>query len=191
MSDFPAPDDPGRDEALPPLAAEDYSCASCAVNYSEISIPHAVEVIQTIPSAVREAVLDVPEPARGQRPSPQVWSVTEYACHLRDVYATFTIRLHRVRSERQPALEPMFADLRAQRFRYSQRDVGPVLDELAVNVAGFCDEIASVRPQDWDRLATRLPHEQRSARWLVRQAMHEGIHHLADIGAVAAAVSSS
>jgi hypothetical protein len=34
---------------------------------------------------------------------------------------------------------------------------------------------------DWDRIATRLPGEDRTARWLVRQAMHEGIHHLGDI----------
>jgi hypothetical protein len=33
-----------------------------------------------------------------------------------------------------------------------------------------------------------LPGEQRSARWLVRQAMHEGVHHLADIRTVGAAV---
>jgi hypothetical protein len=33
----------------------------------------------------------------------------------------------------------------------------------------------------WDRIATRLHGEQRTARWLVRQAMHEGVHHLADI----------
>jgi hypothetical protein len=33
----------------------------------------------------------------------------------------------------------------------------------------------------WDRIATRLPGEDRTARWLVRQAMHEGVHHLGDI----------
>jgi hypothetical protein len=190
MSAFSAPDDPDRKDALPPLAAEDHTCASCALSYSEVSVPHAVEVIQTLPTAVCDAALAVPEPARRQRPAPQVWCVTEYVCHVRDVYATYTIRLHRVRTEHQPVLEPMLNDLRARRFRYRDRDVGPILDELAANVAGFCDEIARVGPQDWDRLATRLPHERRSARWLVRQAMHEGIHHLADIRAVATAVTS-
>jgi hypothetical protein len=78
----------------------------------------------------------------------------------------------------------MLNDLRARRFRYNERDIGPVLDELAANVAGFCEEIARVGSGDWDRVATRMPGEQRSARWLVRQAMHEGVHHLADIRAV-------
>jgi hypothetical protein len=30
-------------------------------------------------------------------------------------------------------------------------------------------------------MVTPLPGEERTARWLVRQAMHEGVHHLGDI----------
>jgi DinB superfamily len=188
MSDFDAQEGTSSRDGLPPLAAEDYTCSGCALDYSEISVGQAAEVIQAIPAAVRDAVFAVPDYARRQRPSPQVWSVTEYVCHLRDVYASFTIRLHRTRIEDRPALEPMFGDLRARWFRYNERDLVPVLDELAANAAGFCEEIVRASPQDWDRVATRLPGEQRSARWLVRQAMHEGVHHLADIRTVGAAV---
>jgi hypothetical protein len=191
MSDFSAHDATGSSDGLPPLAAEDYTCARCALDYSEILVEHAAEVIQAIPAAVRDAVSAVPDYARRQRPNPQVWSVTEYVCHLRDVYASFTIRLHRTRIEDRPALEPMFGDLRARWFRYNERDLVPVLEELAANAAGFCEDIVRTSPQDWDRVATRLPGEQRSARWLVRQAMHEGVHHLADIRTVGAAVDTN
>ena len=184
MSDFCASEDACARDTLPPLPAEDYACSRCALDYSVTSVEHAAEVIQTIPAAVRDALFAVPEHARRQRPSPQIWSVTEYVCHLRDVYASYTIRLHRARTEDRPTLEPMLNDLRARRFRYNERDVVPILDELAANAAGFCEEIARAGPQDWDRVATRLPGEQRSARWLVRQAMHEGVHHLADIRTV-------
>jgi hypothetical protein len=94
---------------------------------------------------------------------------------------TFTIRLHRTRYEDRPALEPMFNDLRARRFRYNECDLAAVLDELAAAALGFGEEVASMEEQDWDGVATRLPGEQRTARWLVRQAMHEGVHHLGDI----------
>jgi DinB superfamily len=110
-----------------------------------------------------------------------VWSVAEYLCHLRDVYVSFTIRLHRVHTEQQPALEPMFNDLRARRFRYNDCDIDATLGELAAAAAGFRDEVARTGEHDWDRVATRLPGEERTARWLVRQAMHEGVHHLGDI----------
>ena len=184
MGDFCEPESPSARDVLLPLPAEDYTCARCALSYSEISVEHAVGVIQTIPAAVRDAVFAIPEHARRRRPDPQVWSVTEYVCHLRDVYASYTIRLHRTCTENRPALEPMLNDLRARRFRYNDRDVVSVVDELAANAAGFCEEIVSVGAQAWDRVATRLPGEQRSVRWLVRQAMHEGVHHLADIRAV-------
>ena len=170
---------------LPQLAAEDHVCTRCALDYSQVSVQRAVETIVAMPAAFRDGVSAVPEAARRQRPGPQVWSVTEYVCHVRDVYASFTLRLHRACTEDRPALEPMFSDLRAQRFRYNQRDLVPVLDELAANVVGFCEEIAGVDQRDWDRVVCRLPDEQRTARWLVRQAMHEGVHHLADIHAVA------
>jgi hypothetical protein len=116
--------------------------------------------------------------------------VLEYLCHLRDVYATSTIRLHRVRTEDSPVLEPMLNDLRARRFRYGERDPVAVLDELGAAVAGFLDETRRVTGPDWDRTATRLPGERRTARWLVRHAAHEGVHHLRDVDAVAAAVTA-
>jgi hypothetical protein len=111
--------------------------------------------------------------------------VLEYLCHLRDVYAVYTIRLYRTRTEDRPSLEPMLNDLRVVRFRYNDRDVAPMLAELGDNARGLIDEAAKFSDEEWDRLATRLPGEERGARWILRQAMHEGTHHVRDIAAVA------
>ena len=171
---------PDNHEQLPPLAAEDYTCDVCALVYPEITIDDAVGVIVGLPGAVRAVVSAIPpEACRAQ--GRQVWSVAEYLCHLRDVYISYTIRLHRIRAEDRPALEPMFNDLRARRFRYNHCDINATLDELSAAAEGFCEQIARTEEGDWDRIATRLPGEDRTARWLVRQAMHEGIHHLGDI----------
>ncbi|SDX93782.1 6-phosphogluconate dehydrogenase (decarboxylating) [Modestobacter sp. DSM 44400] len=101
---------------------------------------------------------------------------------MHDVYATFTIRLHRARAEDDPALEPMLNDLRARRFGYRDAAVDPALDQL--HVAGFLAEVARIRLDDWARPVHRLPDEHRSALWLVRQAAHENAHHLHDIAEV-------
>jgi uncharacterized damage-inducible protein DinB len=170
-----------KSEQLPPLASEDHACAECALAYTEISIEDAVSVITGLPSAVREAVSAIPAEAHRVRRGQQVWSVAEYLCHLRDVYVAFTIRLHRIRTEDRPAMEPMFNDLRARRFRYNDCDVEATLGELAAAAAGFCEQVARTEEGEWDRIGTRLPGEDRTARWLVRQAMHEGVHHLGDI----------
>lgn len=168
-------------EALPPLAAEHHVCKDCRLSYAQVSVDGAADVVLSIPAAVRDAVSAVPTEALRLRTGAGGWSVTEYVCHLRDVYATYTIRLHRARIEDRPVLEPMFNDLRARRFRYNERDVDAVMDELAANVTGFRDEVLQVRPDQWERVVTRLSGEQRTARWVVRQALHEGQHHLNDI----------
>ncbi|OBF04878.1 hypothetical protein A5730_17795 [Mycobacterium sp. ACS4054] len=167
--------------SLPPLAGENYVCADCGLSYSDTPPGEAVGVIAALPDRVREAVSAIPPDARRARPGAGVWSVAEYLCHLRDVYVSFTIRLHRVRTEDRPAWEPMLNDLRARRFRYNDCDIDATLGELAAAAAGFRDEVARIADDGWDRTGTRLPGERRTARWLVRQAMHEGVHHLADI----------
>lgn len=98
--------------SLPPLAAEDHVCDPCSVAYLGTRIDDAVAVIAGLPGAVADAIGAIPPEARRVRPAPDVWSVAEYLCHVRDVYVSFTIRLHRVRTEQEPVLEPMFNDLR-------------------------------------------------------------------------------
>jgi hypothetical protein len=177
---------------VPPLQAEDYVCAGCAMAYAEVSVEEAVQQITSVPEQVRSAVAAIDAADRPgllrQRPEPATWSVTEYACHLRDVYVTYTIRLHRARTEDRPVLEPMLNDLRARRFRYNERDLAAVLDELGAAATGFTEEARRNQREQWDRTVTRLPGEQRTARWLVRQALHEGRHHVTDIRRVGAEV---
>lgn len=116
------------------------------------------------------------------RPAPEVWSPVEYLCHVRDVFVSHLIRLHRARTEEDPGLEPMFNDLRTRRLRYGERDASSTLDELEAAVAGLLEEVERFRPEDWSRPVHRLPGEVRTARWLLRNAAHEGIHHLGDLG---------
>ncbi len=168
-------------QSLPPLSPEDHVCHACDFDFAAIDVPVALAAIESLPPQVRSAVAAAPDVRLRRRPAPDVWSAMEYVCHLRDVYATYTIRLHRARTEDSPAVEPMFSDLRALRFRYSRLPLLPVLDELESHVIGFRDEAATLAPQDWRRTVSRRPEEVRTAGWLVRQALHEGRHHLADI----------
>jgi hypothetical protein len=167
--------------AIPPLVGEDHICTECGLSYPELTIETAAQIIRSVPSAVRAAVTQVSPEALRRRPRLGTWSALEYICHLRDVYITSTIRVHRARTEDRPALEPMLNDLRARRFRYNEYAIGGVLDELAACVSGFCEEINRLTQSDCERTVTRLRGEERTARWLVRQAAHEGQHHLQDI----------
>jgi hypothetical protein len=176
--------------SLPAWAGEDHVCDSCCLAYAQITVDDAVQAIQALPALLRAAVDAVPPGVQRQRPAPATWSVAEYACHIRDVLVSTTIRLHRGRTEIAPAVDPMFNDLRARLFRYNQADLAAVLEEATATAAGLCEEISQMTGPDWDRVVLRQPGEQRTTRWLVRQAMHEGLHHLADIAAVRASLTS-
>jgi DinB superfamily len=180
----PADSPGGSRSALPPLAGEEHVCASCPFAFADQDVDRATSIIGDVPAQARRLLGSLDEAAIRRR-QPDRWSAVEYLCHVRDVYATFTIRLHRARTEDDPVLEPMLNDLRARRFGYRDAAVEPVLDELQAYVAGFLAEVARVRPEDWGRPVHRLPDEHRSALWLVRQAAHEGVHHLHDIAEVA------
>lgn len=153
--------------------------------YGLITVSQAVATIQGLPADLRGTIAVLSEPELHHAPAAGGWSITEYLCHLRDVYVTYTIRLHRARTENDPVLEPMLNDLRARRFRYNDRDPYAVLDELQSASAGFCDEARRTTAAELERFATRLPGERRTALWLIRQAMHEGVHHRTDIDRLA------
>jgi hypothetical protein len=61
------------------------------------------------------------------------------------------------------------------------RDV--LLVELASAAYGFAEEVRAVPDDAWDRPVVRRPEEERTVRWLARQAAHECVHHLADVTA--------
>lgn len=167
--------------AVPPLPGEDHVCPACRLDFAHLPAHLAAAIVTAVPDRARAAVQDQPAVVLRRRPEPDTWSAVEYLCHLRDVYVTTTIRLHRARTEDVPVVEPMLNDLRVRRFRYADSDVPAVLGELAAAVAGVADEVRRVAHDGWDRRVVRQPGEERTARWLLRNAAHEGRHHLADI----------
>ncbi|MGH7921686.1 MAG: DinB family protein [Candidatus Dormibacteraceae bacterium] len=136
----------------------------------------------TLPDRYRKTMSGLPGRTLRARPAPTVWSPLEYLCHVRDVFVTHLIRLYRARTEDDPALEPMYNDLRSARLRYNERDVAATLDELEAAVEGLLEESERFRPDDWSRVVHRLAGERRTAAWLLRNATHEGLHHLQDLG---------
>ena len=160
-------------------------CPACGMSYPTMAVDDALDAIASLPARLRVSVEAWPDVTLRTRPQENVWSPLEYLCHFRDVLVSATIRLYRTRTEDIPVIEPMFNDLRAARFNYNHRNVQAVLDEMADNVKGFLEEARRMPDHGWDRRLRRLPRETRTARWLVRQTMHEGEHHFKDILAAA------
>ena len=170
---------------LPILAEEGHVCVSCGLAYEDVDVGEIPDRLRTVTAEIRDLISGLSAAELTLRPDELTWSALEYLCHVRDVYVASTIRLYRARKESKPQIEPVFNDLRVLRFRYNEADVHGVLHEMGLALGGLVEEMGHA--SDWDRTFTRQPGEERTARWLARQALHEAMHHAADMRASAAA----
>jgi S-DNA-T family DNA segregation ATPase FtsK/SpoIIIE len=121
-----------------------------------------------------------------QRPDPSTWSALEYACHVRDVFDVYADRVQRALVEDTPTFESMGRDERAERDRYNEQDPGAVADQLADNAERLAARLDGIDANDWERTAVN-PYPEPATRtllWMARHVVHEGSHHLLDIGRV-------
>jgi hypothetical protein len=116
-----------------------------------------------------------------QRPAPEVWSALEYAAHVRDVFANYDGWIRLCLDEVRPLLEGPGPDALAIDRRYNEDDPVAVADALAANAERLAATIETVPAQGWDRVGVRRD-EDRSVRLMARRAVHEGSHHLLDVG---------
>ena len=171
------PDPPG----LPPLFGEEHVCVGCGVAYGELPVASALALVAGVVVELGALLPGVPVDVLRRRLHPEEWSALEYAGHIRDVLYTFAVRIHRGVVEDRPALDPMYADWRAERFAYNSAVVADVVSGLRSAADGFVAEVRAVPEDAWERMVTRRTSEPRTVRWLVRQAAHEAIHHRDDI----------
>ena len=116
-----------------------------------------------------------------QRPAPAVWSALEYAAHVRDVFANDARWIDQCMEEDRPTLQGPGPDELATAGRYNEADPVAVADALAANAEALAARIEAVPADGWDRVGLRRG-EERSVLLQARRAVHEGSHHLLDIG---------
>ena len=168
-------------DAIPPLVPEDHVCDTCGLSYPRTDTEQAADMLDSLPTRYRQAVGGLTDAALRRRPEPGTWSAIEYLCHVRDVFDVYTDRINQTLAQEHPVLEPMRNDQRAVQGHYNDQNQREVLDALTEAAARLRALIAGITPAQRLRTATRLPGEERTLLWLIRQAAHEGIHHLHDI----------
>jgi hypothetical protein len=115
------------------------------------------------------------------RPDPQTWSALEYACHTRDGFALYDHRIGVVLVEDRPMLPGMRRDEVVVERDYNRQNPAEVSEELAVAAEVLAARLESVPHEGWVRVGVRDNLEM-TIDWMARNVVHEGTHHLLDIG---------
>jgi hypothetical protein len=141
--------------------------------------------VEELPDALLENaaawVTALAAPDVATRPSPAVWSVLEYACHVRDVHRVFDGRVHQLMSEDEPRFANWDQDATAVEDGYAAQDPAVVGPELLVAAAAVAEQYAAVPPDAWGRRGTRSNGSEFTLETLGRYHLHDVVHHLHDI----------
>jgi len=164
----------------------------------ECGFAHGSLAIEDAPAALREVGGRYRAPLtrslRGEdldalvraHPLEGTWSALEYACHVRDVLAIQRERLSIARVQEGYAPEPMRREALVAERAYNEQDPSGVATEVAANADAVATFVESFDASDWERTMTYFFPERAERRltWVVRHTVHEGEHHLLDIGRV-------
>jgi hypothetical protein len=157
-------------------------CEVCGFRWDTVD---SAEIGSRIDAATTEiaAVIVADAERSAVRPSPERWSATQYAAHVRDVLITLRDRLVIGLVEDDPSFKPLYRDERVDLGLYDSDTAGAVADELEAAAAMFIRLFEAIDPA----LLTRTVQfgypapAQRTLLWIGQQVVHEAEHHRSDI----------
>ena len=160
-------------------------CPDCGFAAEEVTVDRLPEVVRDN-ATTWEAVLERPDVA--VRAETGVWSVLEYACHIRDVHRIFDERIARMLTEQDPRFAHWDQDETAVTEQYGEQDPAVVSAELLDAAEAVAERYESVPPDTWGRRGYRSDGAEFTVEGLGRYHLHDIVHHAWDVrGAVAAA----
>jgi S-DNA-T family DNA segregation ATPase FtsK/SpoIIIE len=119
-------------------------------------------------------------------PDAGTWSALEYACHVRDILAVQRERLAQALVEDCPSFAPMRREERVTELQYNEQEPVAVAEDITANADAIAEAFAALDEAGWAREAIyNFPEPKaRTMLWLARHTIHEGEHHLLDVGRV-------
>lgn len=160
-------------------------CADCGLDASSVE-PEAVAGMLRENAASWASVLAADPADLRRRPTPDTWSPLEYACHVRDVYRIFAVRLELMLTQEGPLFPNWDQDETAVAERYGEQDPARVAAELAEAAQLLADAFDQVKGEQWQRTGDRSDGAHFTVESFARYFIHDPVHHLWDVSAPAA-----
>jgi 8-oxo-dGTP pyrophosphatase MutT (NUDIX family) len=160
-------------------------CDECGFVYDETDATGAAGAIRAGVAALADLLRTTPAAEAHRRPAPDVWSMVEYGCHVRDVLLVQRERvlLARHATDGPPELAAMLRDERVASEGYNDLDGDDVARQLTDAASLFANVLDRLDEDAWDRtLVYRFPVVwERTLRWVAVHTVHEVQHHLHDV----------
>ncbi len=158
------------------------TCEVCGFEWAGVA---AVEVPERVNAAVEAFVRVVKDagPDVARRPSPERWSILEYAGHLRDVLLVQRERIITASILDTPTGAARYRDDRVNLGFYRLDTPEEVVAELAIAAGLFVKTFSSL-PEGYERrelVYSVITPERVTVLWVGAQAVHECEHHLGDV----------
>jgi hypothetical protein len=157
-------------------------CEVCGFAWDEVDRDEIAGRVDAGTAAIAALITADPERS-ARRPSPERWSATQYAAHVRDVLNTIRDRLVIGLVEDDPSFKAMYRDERVDLGLYDADPAGAVADELRAATAMFIRLFGAIDPRQLGRTVQYgVPTPtQRTLLWMGQQVVHEVEHHRDDI----------
>jgi hypothetical protein len=166
-------------------------CAECGFSYDALSVPDALDALRGLGRRYRAPLTrglkgeDLDALVRSH-PLDDTWSALEYACHVRDVLSVQQQRVGHALVEPGFTPEPMGREERVTGLDYNGQDPVAVADDVAANATALAtlgenlstEQLALTMIYGYPEIA------ERPLSWVLVHTVHEGEHHLLDIGRV-------
>src|SRR4051794_40053942 len=160
-------------------------CDECGFVYDEGDAPGAADAIRAGVGELADLLRSTPAMESHRRPAPDVWSMIEYGCHVRDVLLVQRERvlLARHATDGPPELAAMLRDERVESEGYNDLAAEDVARQLTDAAALFANVLDRLDDDAWGRtLIYRFPVVwERTLRWVAVHTVHEVRHHLHDV----------
>ncbi len=118
----------------------------------------------------------------GARPAQQVWSILEYACHVRDVHKIFRGRAGLILDRDDPQFANWDQDETPVTGRYWQADAARVAAEIDSEAVQAAEAFTGLTDRQWGRTGRRSNGSVFTMETLGRYYLHDIEHHLHDVG---------
>jgi hypothetical protein len=161
-----------------------YVCPVCGLDYETVTPMDGIVAIRSFPRRYRAALAAAMEDESDdgivrRRPEPEVWSALEYTAHVVDVLSGIKGYIHELRTRDTPTL----ADPTSSHFDTISKGGGSIeaaVEHLTSAATALADELDKVQADDWHRTGN-FSWGERDLLDTMRNAVHEGSHHLRDV----------